>query len=179
MILEYCSKRIGYRNDAFISRHQLACMDYNTHVERVQLKRKDGTLVFGRRWGKRTKRWHAVPVPVPKTYSYIPGSYLTLTCTSFDVSKTISLKENKLLFAGSLSNKTYILLMLTLLPSPLDFIAKSLRRRHMDPNTVHESGIARSVTKLLPRDVAFIEAPSTADLVESHVIRMKMKQGQI
>ena len=49
----------------------------------------------------------------------------------------------------------------------------------MDPNTVHESGIARNITKLLPKNIASIEAPSTAELVESHVNRMKMTQGQI
>ena len=31
----------------------------------------------------------------------------------------------------------------------------------------------------MPKNIASIEAPSTAELVESHVNRMKMTQGQI
>ncbi len=49
----------------------------------------------------------------------------------------------------------------------------------MDPNSVHESGIARRITKLLSKNIASIDAPSIGDLAESHVTRMKMKQGQI
>ena len=73
VILEYCSKRIGYKNDAFVTRTQLAYLDYNSHLNRPQLERKDGTLPFGRRFGKRTKMWYATPVPVAKSYSYVPG----------------------------------------------------------------------------------------------------------
>eukprot|EP00112_Aurelia_sp_Birch-Aquarium-sp1_P018080 Seg4264.2 transcript_id=Seg4264.2/GoldUCD/mRNA.D3Y31 product="hypothetical protein" protein_id=Seg4264.2/GoldUCD/D3Y31 len=47
-------------------------MDHNRHLNRMQLRRKDGSLAFGRRWGKRTKSWHAVIVPEPKTYPHIP-----------------------------------------------------------------------------------------------------------
>ena len=73
VILEYCSKRHGYKHDAFVTRHQLAYLDHNNHLDREQLKRKNGTLAFARRWGKRTKQWHVVKVPVPKSFPHVSG----------------------------------------------------------------------------------------------------------
>eukprot|EP00794_Sanderia_malayensis_P001873 gene1873-2116_t len=66
LILEYCPKRIGYKHDAFTTRHQLAYIDYNHHSGRSQMKTKGGELVYMRKWGKRTKNWHVVPVAEPK-----------------------------------------------------------------------------------------------------------------
>ncbi|XP_066925524.1 uncharacterized protein [Clytia hemisphaerica] len=70
--LVYTPKRIGYKNESYISRGQLTVLDHNRHLNRPQLKRKDGTPVFSSSFGKRSKQWYVVPVPVPKTYSYIP-----------------------------------------------------------------------------------------------------------
>ena len=74
--MTYCPKRIGYKNDAYITRHQLAYLDYNKHIDREQLKRKNGTPVFVRRFGKRTMQWFLAAVKEPKKYSYIPGTQL-------------------------------------------------------------------------------------------------------
>ena len=59
MVLTYCTKRIGYINDAYIARHMLAFIDYNTHLGEDQLTKFDGTPVFVARFGKRTKQWYA------------------------------------------------------------------------------------------------------------------------
>ncbi|XP_057291839.1 uncharacterized protein LOC130614426 [Hydractinia symbiolongicarpus] len=71
LVLAYCPKRIGYKNDAYITRHQLAYLDFNGHLNRGQLQKKDGSLVYVRRYGKRTKQWFLVAVPKPKDYIYI------------------------------------------------------------------------------------------------------------
>ena len=73
MVLTYCPKRIGYKNDAYIAKHMLAFIDYNSHLGRKQLERSDGTPVFVARFGKRTKQWYATPVLCEKEYSYVPG----------------------------------------------------------------------------------------------------------
>ena len=73
LILSYAPKRIGYKHDAYVARVQLAFIDHNSHLSRQQLKTKDGKPVYTRKWGRRTSQWHVVPIPVPKTYSYVPG----------------------------------------------------------------------------------------------------------
>lgn len=40
LVLAYCPKRIGYKNDAYITRHQLAYLDFNGHLNRGQLQKK-------------------------------------------------------------------------------------------------------------------------------------------
>lgn len=69
----YAPKQIGYKHNAYTARMQLACMDHNIHLDRPQLQRQDGTLVFCRKWSKRCGRWTAVPVYAPKEYNYIDG----------------------------------------------------------------------------------------------------------
>ena len=73
LILAYLPKRIGYKHDAYVAREQLAYLDHNHHLGRAQLHTQDGRPVFTRKWSKRSSRWTLVSVPVPKTYSYIPG----------------------------------------------------------------------------------------------------------
>ena len=76
MKLTYAPKRIGYKNDGYVTRGQLAYLDYNRHMNRKQLKKKDGTPVFVARFGKRSEQWFLAPVPEPKKYEYIPGKKL-------------------------------------------------------------------------------------------------------
>jgi len=71
LVLTYCPKRIGYKNDAYITRHQMAYIDFNTHLGRTQMKRKNGEPVWVKKYGKRTKEWFVAPLPEPKTYPYI------------------------------------------------------------------------------------------------------------
>ena len=71
LILSYAPKRIGYKHDAYVARVQLAFIDHNSHLNRQQLKTKDGKPVYTRKWGRHTSQWHVVPIPVPKTYSYV------------------------------------------------------------------------------------------------------------
>ena len=73
LILSYAPKRIGYKHDAYVARVQLAFIDHNKHLNRPQLKTRDGKLVYTRKWGRRTSKWQVVPIPVSKTYSYMPG----------------------------------------------------------------------------------------------------------
>eukprot|EP00794_Sanderia_malayensis_P012427 gene12427-13712_t len=87
LILEYCPKRIGYKHDAFTSRYQLAYIDYNHHSGRSQMKTKGGELVYMRKWGKRTKNWHVVPVAEPKKYNYIKGTISNINGTLYPLVK--------------------------------------------------------------------------------------------
>eukprot|EP00795_Rhopilema_esculentum_P004184 gene4184-20369_t len=59
------------KHDAFTKRSQLEFIDHNKHLGRAQMTTKSGDLVFVRKWGKRTKTWHCVPVLIPKEYNYI------------------------------------------------------------------------------------------------------------
>ena len=72
-MLSYAPKRIGYKHDAYVARMELAFLDHNHHLARPQLVTKNGEMVYTRKWGKRTSKWHIVPVPVTKIYSYMPG----------------------------------------------------------------------------------------------------------
>ena len=60
-------------NDAYVARVELAYLDHNHHLGRAQLHTKDGNPVYTRKWSKRSSRWNLVSIPVPKTYSYVPG----------------------------------------------------------------------------------------------------------
>ena len=73
MVLTFHTKRIGYKDDAYIARHMLAFIVYNTHLGRDHLTKSDGTPVFVVRFRKHTKEWYATPVLCEKTYSYISG----------------------------------------------------------------------------------------------------------
>ena len=75
LILSYSPKRIGYKHGAYVARVQLAYLDHNHHLGRPQLVAKNGKPVFTKKWGKRTSRWHVVPIPAAKTYSYIPRKF--------------------------------------------------------------------------------------------------------
>lgn len=72
-MLAYAPKRLGYKHDAYTTRMELAYLDHNAHLNRPQLANKSGEPVYTRRWGKRTKHWHCVPVPTPKDYGYTSG----------------------------------------------------------------------------------------------------------
>lgn len=56
----------------YVARVQFAFIDHNKHLNRPQLKTRDGKLVYTRKWGRRTSKWQVVPIPVSKTYSYMP-----------------------------------------------------------------------------------------------------------
>ena len=71
--MTFHTKRIGYKDDAYIARHMFAFIDYNTHLGRDHLTKSDGTPVFVVRFRKHTKEWYATPVLCEKTYSYISG----------------------------------------------------------------------------------------------------------
>ena len=81
-MLSYAPKRIGFKHDAYVARMQLAYLDHNNHLNHPTLKNKDGHEVYTRKWGKRSARWHMVPVPIPKKYDYIPGMYITIIVLS-------------------------------------------------------------------------------------------------
>ena len=53
-------------------RGMLAALDHNFHCGRLQAKTANGRLRYARKWIRRSKRWTAVPVLVPKTYAYVP-----------------------------------------------------------------------------------------------------------
>ena len=61
----------------------------------------------------------------------------------------------------------------------VDIIAKSLYRRHVDSSTTHVTGARSKAAKLLSSNIAACPAPSTAELVEQHVSRKKMKAAEI
>lgn len=73
-MLAYASKRIGYKHDGYATRMELAYLDHNAHINRPQMMNGDGEAVYKRKWGKRTKHWQSVAVPIAKTYQYIPGT---------------------------------------------------------------------------------------------------------
>ena len=60
-----------------------------------------------------------------------------------------------------------------------DIIAKSLYRRRVDSSTTTVTGVRSRVAELLPSNIAARPAPSTAELVEQHVSRKKMKATEI
>lgn len=49
----------------------------------------------------------------------------------------------------------------------------------MDTSAVSEAKVARAATSALGPNIASVPAPSTDDLVEAHVKRLSMQQGQI
>lgn len=56
---------------------------------------------------------------------------------------------------------------------------KSLWRRHMHKGNTQVRNAARAATKALARNIATVEAPTTAELLACHVKRMDMKQHEI
>lgn len=69
---KYVPKRIPFQHTAFVCRTVLAALDHNVHSFRNVAVAKDGQQIFKRKYSKRTKRWTAVPVKVPKDYPHIP-----------------------------------------------------------------------------------------------------------
>ena len=55
----------------FIARSLLAGIDHNFHNNREYAKTKNGTVVYMRKFNKRTKNWHAQPVKKMKEYPYL------------------------------------------------------------------------------------------------------------
>lgn len=56
----------------FVARVILAAIDHNMHVFRPHDTTRDGSFKYARKYSKRTKKWHAEPVKVPKEYKYWP-----------------------------------------------------------------------------------------------------------
>ena len=77
-MMAYAPKCLEYRHEGYRARMQLACMDHNAHCNRPQLTRKDGTLVFCRKWSKKCGQWSAIAVPSRKTYDYVPGMVISI-----------------------------------------------------------------------------------------------------
>ena len=61
-----------HRNQAYISRIQLAVLDHNHHINRETKRNKNGEVLYQRKYRKQTKRWDVTPLLVSKDYSYIP-----------------------------------------------------------------------------------------------------------
>ena len=89
-MLSYAPKRIGFKHDDYVARMQLAYLDHNSHLNCPILKNKDGLEVYTRKWGKRSARWHMVPVPAPKKYEYIPGKYILCVLVTLIITLVIT-----------------------------------------------------------------------------------------
>ena len=73
IVLKYASKRIAYRYDAYKARNQLAALDYTYHKDRPARKKKNGEIVYKRKFNKCSNRWTTYQDKVDKTYPHIPG----------------------------------------------------------------------------------------------------------
>lgn len=60
------------RNQAYISRIQLAVLDHNHHINRETRRNKSGEIMYQRKYRKQSKGWDVTPLLVLKDYSYIP-----------------------------------------------------------------------------------------------------------
>ncbi|XP_066929688.1 uncharacterized protein [Clytia hemisphaerica] len=62
MMLKYAPKRNAFEFQYYTDRMYLAAVDHNLHLFRENLKTKSGRQIYARKYGKRTKRWHAQPL---------------------------------------------------------------------------------------------------------------------
>ena len=62
---------VFFRNQAYQTRIQLAILDYNSHLNRVQAQNKGGIQIHSRKFQKQTKKWDATPVMEQKKYPHI------------------------------------------------------------------------------------------------------------
>ena len=77
--LYICSPCIAFsRYAAYKARCQLAAIDYNKHLGRPTKKRDDGSVVYWKKYSKRTKNHFVVEGRQPKSYSYIPDLQLRI-----------------------------------------------------------------------------------------------------
>ena len=136
----------------YVARVQFAFIDHNKHLNRPQLKTRDGKLVYTRKWGRRTSKWQVVPIPVSKTYSYMPG----MVHTGY-----------------------YVDTPLILYFFPPELVAKSMYRKHMDKCGVLIVGVKSAASKTLFPNIASCPALPTEVLLEQHVSRRIMEHAQI
>ena len=61
-----------FRDQSYITRIQLAVLNYNNHLNRQNAKNKEGELMYARKFQKQTKKWDVTPVKEHKKYSYTP-----------------------------------------------------------------------------------------------------------
>ena len=112
-------------------------------------RRRKDGTLVSCKWSKRTGRLCAVPVYTKKDYAHIPGKALD-TLTPNSVYMNMVYR-----FDGTYS-------------------------RHVDRQQLRRSGGVKSkVTKTLAQNIASIPAPSTEELLRSHVSRKNMHQGEI
>ena len=79
LALPYFPEKIGYKKDAYATKHIVVFLDCNSHLNRPQLQQADGPSVFVAKF-KTTKKWYLTPISCAKTYSNIPTSvFFTLT----------------------------------------------------------------------------------------------------
>ena len=71
-LTKHAPKRIAFEYPFFKCRMALAAIDHNMHANRPQARTKDGRLCFKRKYNKNTRQFHAEPVKVKKSYSYVP-----------------------------------------------------------------------------------------------------------
>ena len=70
MMLKYAPKRMSYEYQYYKDRMFLAGLDHNIHLFRDYAKSKKGELLYARKYSKRSKKWHAQPVKVAKSYPH-------------------------------------------------------------------------------------------------------------
>ena len=71
LILKYAPKRVAFDFQYYRDRMFLAALDCNFHLFRAMAKTSDAEGLYKRAYCKRVKYWHADPVKVPKTYTYM------------------------------------------------------------------------------------------------------------
>ncbi len=72
MLTKYAPKRMAFDYVYFIGRMAMAAMDHNMHAFRPVARTKDGRNCYRRKYNKNTKKFHAQPVKIKKSYSHIP-----------------------------------------------------------------------------------------------------------
>lgn len=72
MLTKYAPKRMAFDYVYFIGRMALAAMDHNMHAFRPVAMTKDGRNCYRRKYNKNTKKFHAQPVKIKKSFKHIP-----------------------------------------------------------------------------------------------------------
>ncbi|CAM4574040.1 unnamed protein product [Leuciscus chuanchicus] len=70
-ILMYASKRFCFSPPVYAPRVMLAGLDYNHHVDRPAKRRADGSILYGKVYNKKSRKWSLYTLKVEKDYSYI------------------------------------------------------------------------------------------------------------
>ena len=176
LMTAYAPKRIGYKHDGYVARMESAYIDHNSHLDRPQMTTKDGWKVFSRKWSKRSARWHDVPVPSPKTYTYMHQVWMhdCVLVAAHCVPNVLTICIQSVCSLECSFNNAFP--HCCLITDFLGIIAKSLYRRHMDCNATQ---VKSAVAKMLAPNIAHTPAPPTVELVEQHASRKRMRAAEI